>query len=421
MSHTVIIGAGHGGIQVADALRTISGEGKITVLSAEPHIPYQRPPLSKEFLSGESHEPPLPLRGQTFYSERGINSKFSTHVTEVSTSSRQIRTADGGVFSYTDLVFATGARNRRLDVDGAELQGVYYLRDLDDALSLRSALADARRAVVIGAGFIGLEFAAVARQRGLDVTVLEMGDRPMARATSAIVSEYIVTAHEHAGVKLRFREGVACIHGENGGVSSVSSTDGKEYPADLVLVGIGVVPNTEVAADSGVAVDDGIIVNEYLEASEPNIWAVGDCSRFPNPLSGDPIRIESVQNATDQAKCVAANIAARKAEKRYEEIPWFWSYQGRLKIQIVGHVQFASKFIVRGEIEERRFSVFGFKNDILTSVESINFPAHHMAARRIMTMGLSLTPGKAADPNFPLKEFSFNEKKKRQTENDSGT
>lgn len=406
MRRTVIVGGSHSGVQLADTLSATDIQNHITVLTQEANPPYERPPLSKEYLGIDAPEQPRPLRSERFFAERGINWMAGETVTAVDRERKRVEVANGTAFEYSDLVFATGARNRRLNIDGHELGGVHYLRDLNDARRIKTALDQVRHVVVVGAGFIGLEFAAAARKRGVDVTVLEYAERPMSRATSEMISTYLVEHHKASGVQIRLGEGIASLRGEFGKVVAAVSTLGREFPADMVLIGVGVMPNTELAAAAGLPVEDGILVNEYLQTTDPHIWAIGDCCRFPDPLSGHKVRIESVQNATDQAKCVATNIVTSGSPQPYEATPWFWSNQGAAKLQIAGHVPMHATRVVRGDRNKAKFSVFSFCDGRLVSVESINAVSHHMAARRLIASGITLTPEQAANNTFDLKAHS---------------
>jgi 3-phenylpropionate/trans-cinnamate dioxygenase ferredoxin reductase subunit len=278
------------------------------------------------------------------------------------------------------------------------------LRTLSDAATIHTRLTGAKSVVVIGAGFIGMEFAAVARQRGLEVTVLEFADRAMARALSPVMSAYFSDAHERNGVKLKFGEGIAAFEGRDGQVTAAVSTAGQLYPADLVLVGIGVVPRTELASAAGLAVDNGIVVDGSMRTADPAIFAVGDCASYPSHHAGSRVRLESTQNATDQARHTARAILGQRED--YAQLPWFWSQQGSLKLQIAGLGQPGDETVLRGDADAGKFSVFCYRNGELKAVESVNHPADHMAARRLLGEGRSVSPEDAANLHFDLKAFS---------------
>ncbi|MGO4192566.1 NAD(P)/FAD-dependent oxidoreductase [Arthrobacter sp. YAF17] len=404
MDNVVIVGNGQAGIQLVESLRAEGYTGPITVIGEEEHLPYQRPPLSKDFMA-TGHEPqPLPLRAERFFAENDVDSRLGASVTAVDRESRTVTLAGGSRLGYSTLVLATGAANRTLDIPGSQLGGIHGLRTLSDARTIHASLNRATSVVVIGAGFIGMEFAAAARQRGLDVTVLEFADRPMARALTPTMSNYFAQAHQRNGVTMRFGEGIAAFAGRDGQVSGAVSTSGQTYPADLVLVGIGVVPRTELATAAGLAVDNGIVVDAGMRTSDPAIFALGDCASFP-ARAGARIRLESTQNATDQARHTARSILG-KAE-RYASLPWFWSQQGPLKLQIAGLSRPGDQTVLRGDPAANRFSVFCYRDGDLAAVESVNSPGDHMAARRLLAQGRSVSPAEAADQAFDVKAHSL--------------
>ena len=404
MEKIVIVGNGQAGIQLVDSLRTEGHTGPITVIGEEPHEPYQRPPLSKDYLAAGKAPQPLPLRAAKFFAENDVDSRLGVSATAVDRDSRTVALDDGSRLRYSTLVLATGAANRELNVPGSTLGGIHGLRTLSDAEALHAGLAGATSVVVIGAGFIGMEFAAAARQRGLDVTVLESADRPMARALSPAMSSYFADAHERSGVELRFGEGIAAFEGREGQVCAAVSTTGQAYPADLVLVGIGVVPRTELAASAGLAVDNGIIVDGGMRTADPAIFALGDCASYPSHHTGARTRLESIQNATDQARHTARSILG--SSEGYAGLPWFWSQQGPLKLQIAGLGRHGDETVLRGDPAAGKFSVFCYRNGELAAVESVNHPADHMAARRLLSQGRSISPQDAVDPDFDFKAYS---------------
>lgn len=400
----VIIGGGQAGLQVADSLRAGGYTGPVTVVADETVQPYQRPPLSKDYLSAGADPAPLPLRGESFFAEQNITLLTGAVATGIDRERQTVQLAVGGYLPYTHLVLATGAANRKLNCDGARLAGVHGLRTLDDAQRLNAALGTAKRAVVIGAGFIGLEFAASARARGLEVTVLEFAPRPMGRALSPAMSDWFTMAHRNLGVRLRLGEGVAAIDGRHGAVAAVVSTSGERYDADLVVYGIGVAPNTVLAEAAGLEVDNGIVVDAALRTADPAILAVGDCASFPNAHTGTRTRLESVQNATDHGRHAARTITGDVTA--YSEAPWFWSTQGPLRLQIAGISAPGDETVMRGTPDTGKFSVFCFRDGQLTAVESVNSPSDHMAARRLIASALPLTLRQAADPEFDVKAHS---------------
>jgi 3-phenylpropionate/trans-cinnamate dioxygenase ferredoxin reductase component len=311
--------------------------------------------------------------------------------------------ASGASLDYSHLVLATGARNRLLDVPNANLDGVRYLRTLDESEALRQQIASARHVIVIGAGFIGLEFAATARAKGLEVDVVELGTRAMARAVTAEISEFSQSRHAAAGIRIHFGVQVTSIESDGAKVTGVSLSDGRHLPADLVVVGVGVLPNVELAAEAGLPVAAGIIVDEQLSTADPNISAVGDCALYASPRFGGSLRLESVQNATDHARCVAARLTGDA--KPYDGVPWFWSDQGTDKLQMVGLTTGYDQVVVRGDRSAGAFSAFCYRGGRLLGIESVNRAGDHMFGRRLLAANGSIAPEQAADASFDLKSL----------------
>ncbi|MFJ2770623.1 NAD(P)/FAD-dependent oxidoreductase [Streptomyces sp. NPDC087300] len=401
----VVVGAGQGGFQTAASLRDRGYTGRITLISAEDALPYERPPLSKAFLKDDAYlegGAQLWLRPATYYVRQDIDLVAGT-VTDIDRAARTVRLADGSAYDYGHLVLATGAGARTLDVPGARLRGVHTLRTAQDATALRQSLAAARRAVVVGAGFIGLEFAAVARESGCEVTLVEAAERPLARVVCAHTSEHFARLHRAAGTRLLCGHEVAALRGNGrGGVAEVELTDGSALPADLVLTGIGAAPRTELAAAAGLAVDGGITVNSRLLTGDPHISAVGDCATFPQVRSGSRLRLESVQNAVGHARLVAERLTGGPPSLTYDELPWFWSDQFSTTLQIAGLDEGHDGEVVLSE-ESGAFSVLLFNGDELCAVESVNRPGDHLAARRLLERRVPLGPGEASEPGFTLK------------------
>jgi 3-phenylpropionate/trans-cinnamate dioxygenase ferredoxin reductase subunit len=402
MERVVIVGAGHGGVQVADSLRSGGFDGTVTVVGNEHALPYQRPPLSKDFLAGSGEAQALPLRARRFFAENRIDLRTGVTVRAVDRSRHAVVLDDAEELAYSALVLATGADTRTLDVPGIGLAGVHELRTLTDAERLRDGLATARSVVVVGAGFIGLEFAAAARKRDVEVTVLEAAERPMERAVSPATSEFFTDAHRRMGTALHLGEGLAAVAGHHGSVTAAVGTSGREYPADLVLLGVGVRPRDELARGAGLATDNGVVVDEHLRTADPAVYAIGDCAGFPS--SGTRLRLESVQNATDQGRHVAGMILGGRTS--YAEVAWFWTNQGPLRLQIAGLARPADSMVISGDVHGGRFSVFRFRDERLVAVESLNRPADHMAARRVLASGNLPTPDQVAAPAFSLKDHA---------------
>ncbi len=402
----VVVGAGHAGVQLVDSLRSLGYAGPLALVSAEAVRPYQRPPLSKDYLQpGGGPEQALPLRGPDFFGDLDVDARWGVRTCEVDRARHLVHTDDGRQLRYASLVLATGARNRRLEVPGMHLDGIVSLRTLADAEDLGRRLESTRRVVVVGAGFIGLEVAASLYQHGMDVTVLEIDRLPMARAVSSPTAEFFAAAHTASGITLLLQETVVAFVGHGGRLTHVRTASGVEHPADLAVVGIGVLPNTELACAAGLAVEDGIVVDGQLRTCDPDVYAIGDCAAFPSRHAGRRTRLESVQNATDHARHVAA-VLVHGTDGAYEQLPWFWSNQGRLRLQIAGLKPDHAHTVVRGDPAKGSFSVFGFRADVLHRVESVNVPADHMAARRMLSSDVGLTPSQAGDPAFDLKAHS---------------
>jgi 3-phenylpropionate/trans-cinnamate dioxygenase ferredoxin reductase component len=397
----VIVGAGQAGFQAAASLRKEGYDRRITLLGDEPGLPYQRPPLSKEYMTGDAAAEKVRLRPEAFYEKQRIGLRPGERLERIDPAARRLELASGERLGYEQLVLALGARPRPLRVPGGDLDGVHVLRTLADAEALRAALDEAEHVVVVGGGFIGLEFAAAARKRGAGVTVVETLQRPMARVVSPEISRYFTRRHEAAGATVLLEAGVEALEGQGGKVASVRTADGRSLPADLVVVGVGIEPNTELAEAAGLAVDDGIVVDEYLTTSDPSISAIGDCAAYPSRHAGDRVRLESVQNAVDHGRCVAARIAGKRAP--YASVPWFWSDQHGCKLQIAGLTAGRERAVLSGDVEAGAFSVFCFEGDRLVGVESVNRPADHMAARKLLAGAPAVTPEQAADPSFDLK------------------
>jgi NADPH-dependent 2,4-dienoyl-CoA reductase/sulfur reductase-like enzyme len=353
---------------------------------------------------GKTSAEALNFRPEKFFADQKIELIRQTRVTAIDRTNRRVALSSGGGVEYDHLVLALGARNRTLPVPGADLAGVFGLRTLADADAIGKVLADAREVVVAGAGFIGLEFAAVASALGKSVHVLELADRTMARAVSPAMSQLFADAHESWGVKIDFGQGLAAIEAQGARVCGVETTGGHKRAADIVVFGIGVLPNVAVATEAGLHIDNGIKVDAELVTSDPAISAIGDCASFPSPYSDAHIRLESVQNAADQGRAVAARLMGKPAP--YAAVPWFWSDQRDLKLQIAGLSSGCDRTIVVGDAGERRMSVLCFKADKLIAVESVNRGSDHVAARKLLGRGSpALTPAEAAKAGFDLKAW----------------
>jgi 3-phenylpropionate/trans-cinnamate dioxygenase ferredoxin reductase component len=397
---TVIIGGGQAGYQTAASLREAGYQEPVIILGEERELPYQRPPLSKAYLTGDTTAERLTFRPANYYEKHAIDLRCGERVAAIDRQAKRVVLASGTAIPYDHLVLATGAHNRKLPVHGAELDGVLYLRSIADANLIKERFAAAQSVVVAGAGFIGLELAAVASKLGKTVTVIEPLARCMSRAVSPAISAFFFEAHRTWGVDLRLNTRLASIEGDTR-VRSVSTVEDEKIAADLVLVGIGILPAAELAEAADLKIDNGIVVDAQLVTSDPAISAIGDCANFPDAGTGTRIRLESVQNAIDQGRCVAKRIAGKAID--YAAVPWFWSDQRDLKLQMVGLTAACDKTVVRGDPASRAFSVFCFKGGKLAGIESVNKAADHMFGRRLLAAGASITPEEAADLSFDLK------------------
>lgn len=377
----VIIGAGQAGAQVAQSLRQGDYKGPIRLIGEEPHLPYQRPPLSKKYLAGEVGTEGLLLRPPAFYDTQDIDFIPDTQVTDIDRAAKRIRLANGDTIDYGRLVLATGTKARPLSLPGSDLKGVLSLRAIADVNAIRDEIADKSELVIIGAGYIGLEVAAVAKALGKNVTVVEAQDRPMKRVVSPQVSDFFSQLHRNNGIQLLLDTGIEALVG-NGQVSGVKLSTGATLPADLVLVAVGAAPNDELAADAGIETDNGILVDGAGQTSDPSVYAAGDCTRFYSNRYGRSVRMESVQNAIDQAKAVAQSLLGQDVD--YDPLPWFWSDQYDIKLQIAGLSDGYDDTITGGSISDNKFYVAYLKDGHLIAVDSVNSPRSHMMARRVI-------------------------------------
>ncbi|MFC5583550.1 NAD(P)/FAD-dependent oxidoreductase [Nitratireductor kimnyeongensis] len=386
--HIIIIGAGHGGVQAAASLREEGYEGRLTLVSGDPELPYHKPPLSKAFLKAIDAEPQI-LRAQAFYDTNRIELQKGVRVADIDPAGQTLRLEEGGQLVWTGLLLATGAEPRRLSVPGADLSGVFYLRDCADARNLRDAFSRANSVVVIGGGFIGLEVAATAAMAGKGVTVVEAADRILGRAVSQPVAAHMHAYHEGLGVTIFTGTDVERLDGTEGTVRSVITKDGQILPADMVLVGIGAKPNIALAEAAGLVCDNGIRVDASCRTSARNIHGIGDCVSFPHVASGRVLRLESVQNATDQARIAAKSMLGKPAV--HDAVAWFWSDQGERKLQMAGLPFDVDREIIAGDAESGAFGVYLYAGDRLVAVETVNRPGEHMMARRMLAAGFSPT------------------------------
>ncbi|MCK8783151.1 FAD-dependent oxidoreductase [Roseomonas sp. NAR14] len=412
-SGLVVVGASHAGVQLAAAAREYGYPGPITLIGDEPDAPYQRPPLSKGFLAGKTSEPDLALRSDAFFAETGITLRPGTRAAAIDRAARRLHLADGTFLPYGHLALTTGARARPLPASfGEPPGGVLVLRDLADARRLREAAATARDVVVLGGGFIGLEVAAALASPAPDsperrVTLAEGRPRLLARSASPELAEHVAARHRAAGVALHLGTAVDAIEQRDGRLAAVRLTDGTRLPADLLVVGIGVIPNTELAEAAGLACLDGIVVDRHARTEDPHILAAGDCTAHPSEFAGATIRLESIQNAQDQARTAAATIVGRA--QPHIALPWFWSDQLGMKLQMAGLLDGTDRTVRRekpgGDGSDAKFSLWHFAGERLRAVETVNLPAEHMLSRRLLALADGPTPAQAADPGFDLRRL----------------
>ena len=399
---TIIAGAGHAGGQTAISLRQAGYDGRIVVCGDEPVPPYQRPPLSKKYLSGDLAVERVFLRPETFYASNDIELRLGNAVRRINPSAMTAVLDDGDSLEFSDLVIATGSRPRRLDIPGSNLANIFYLRCLRDSDALRAALVPGRRLAVVGGGYIGLEVASTAKTLGLDVCVIEAQERLLARVTAPEMSAYYARAHRSRGVDVRLSAGVDAFEGQ-GAVESVNCGT-ESIPADVVVVGIGIVPDVRLAESAGLRCNDGIVVDEQCRTSAAHVYAAGDCTRHPNPVLGRELRLESVQNAMEQAKTAAANIAGTPST--YAQVPWFWSDQFDIKLQMAGISQGYDALVQRGSMDEDDFAMFYLADGALIAVDAVNRPREFMACRKLVAENPRIDPRKLADESIAMKEMA---------------
>lgn len=398
----IIVGASHAAAQTSASLRQGGWEGGITIIGDESVLPYHRPPLSKDFLSGQKTIDDILIRPADSYAAADIDLKLSVRVGAINRNEKTILTDEGETLAYEKLVLTTGARIRRLPVPGEDFEHVFYLRDTADVLAIKERAENAKTAVIIGGGYIGLETAASLRKQGLDVTVLEAMPRILQRVTAPKLSEFYKRIHTEEGVRILENVVAAEIKCEGEHLQVLTSCS-KALSADMVIIGIGVIPNIELAENAGLDIGNGLEVNAYCQTSDPDIYAAGDVTWHYNPIYDEHVRLESVPNATEQGKIVAAHING--SPKAYNSLPWFWSDQFDLKLQIAGLSTGYDDVIIRGDIEiGRSFAAYYFKGDQFLAVDAVNAPRDFMFGKMSLTKGNTPVKAKLADPDIPLKE-----------------
>ena len=406
LESVVIIGAGQAAAQAIDTLRRKGFKGSLMVVGDEPHWPYQRPPLSKKFLSGALDPDRLLIRPAHFYADHGVEARLGRHAESIDRQSKQVRLDDGSLIHYDALLLATGSKPRALSAPGADLAGVHFLRTIADVEKIRPDLVAGRRLVIVGGGYIGLEVAATARELGLAVTVLEMADRVMNRVTCSEMSSFYQAEHAKHGVRIICNARVKALEGGTGDsagrVRAVVCADGSRHPADLVVVGVGVLPADELAVAAGLECANGIVVDQHCRTSDPSIYAAGDCASHPSIHYGRRLRLESVDNAFEQGTTAALNMLGTPTV--HDKVPWFWSDQYDLKMIIVGICQGHDAVVMRGSPASRSFSACYLRDGELIAVDTVNHPKDQMAARKLVAAHARPDPARLADPAIPLKD-----------------
>ncbi|HEX3755945.1 MAG TPA: FAD-dependent oxidoreductase [Rhizomicrobium sp.] len=397
----VIIGAGQAGAQAVQSLRAEGFDGGITLIGEEPWAPYQRPPLSKAYLLGQFERARLFLKSDSYYPGAGCELLLNTRVASIHRGEKFVDLTDGRRLPYDKLLLTTGARVRRLPCPGSDLPGIHYLKTITDVDGLQAAFKPGARLAIVGGGYIGLEVAAVAAKRGLEVMVFEAMDRLMARSVSPQLSDFYAAEHEKAGVTLKLRTGVEAFEG-TGKVERIRA-GGELYPADLVLVGIGVIANDELARAAGLGCEDGIVVDRNAMTGDPAIWAAGDCTRHVG-REGTALRLECVQNAIDQAKHAALAMVGKP--KPYSEVPWFWSDQYDLKLQIAGLARQSDRIVLRGDPASRKFAAFHLRDDVVAAVEAVNAAPEYLMGKKLIADAAKITAERLADLSVPMKQMA---------------
>jgi len=409
----LIIGASQSGVQLAVSLRALGFDEHITLLGDEDHRPYQRPALSKEFLQGTVESESLIFRSNDYWAEHNVDlvkGEYIVRIDKEADGSGVAHASSGREFPFKRLALTVGARARKLEIEGIGLDGVLYLRNADDALALKAKVGDATDVVVIGGGFIGLEAASSLQKMGKNVTVLEFGPRLVGRAVGEETAEYFLLAHRSRGLDIRLNTSAARFTADDGGtrVAAVELQDGTVLPAQIVLIGIGVIPNTQLAEQLGLAVDNGVVVDRFALASDGTTVAVGDVANMPNPVPGsepgERIRLESVNNAIEHAKVAAYSLTGRREE--YAGIPWFWSNQADLKLQIAGLCNGYDQTVVRNDRERGKFSVLYYRQGRIIAADCVNAPLDFMAVKNALAKGLNIPAVAAADPGTQLKTIT---------------
>ena len=379
MDNIVIIGAGQAAGQCVATLKKLGCPSKIILIGDESHPPYQRPPLSKSFLEGKVGLERVYMKNKDFYGENEVEFYSNTLVDEIDREKKKVRTSCGKVIGFEKLVIATGSRARELEIEGKQLGNVYYLRTIDDVEKIKKQMRARQNLSIIGAGYIGLEVAAVASELGMNVSIFEMAERSMSRTVDKKISEHFEDLHKNNGVNFYFQSNIEKLQGKTF-IDGVKLDDGNLIPTDILIIGIGIIPNQELAQNAGLDCNNGILVNDKGMTSDQSIFACGDCTNHPNKFLGKNIRLESVQNALEQSKVVAANLMGQ--EENYEVIPWFWSDQYNQKLQIVGIPEEYDEVVKRESLEG--FSLFYLRNGTIISVTTVNNPKEFLLSKKLV-------------------------------------
>ena len=401
--HLVIVGAGQAAAQLIQSGRQLGYEGRITLVSEEPYLPYQRPPLSKKYLAGDFERSRLFLKPDAFYEERGVEILSGRRAIELNADARTVRLDDDASLDWDYLAIATGATPRALDIPGNDLSGVHYLRSIADVDAIRANLETAKRVVIVGAGYIGLEVASSCVALGSEVTVLEAAPRILGRVVSDATAEFFADLHASHGVEIHCNAAIERFEG-NGQVTGVVMADGTVYPCECVVIGIGVTPNTRLAEQAGLACDNGVSVDPQTRTDAKNIVALGDCTSHPHPRVGERIRLESVQNAIEQGKSAASTLFAEP--RAFDDVPWFWSDQYDIKLQIAGLARGYDATVVRGDVTGRAFAVYYLDGNRVVAVDAIGAPREFILAKKLLAANAHLDPQAIADPATNLEELA---------------
>ena len=402
MNEIVVIGSGQAAIQTVMSLKRNEFTGSIKVIGEEDHLPYQRPPLSKDFLLEEYKPERVSLKKKEFYEENGVDLILGKRAESIDTILKEITLSDENKIRYDQLIIATGSRVRKLNVPGSDKKGIYYLRDLDDANALKQRLKKNKKMVIVGAGYIGLEVASVAASLGVEVTVIEMANRVMNRTVDPMISSYYQKLHESHGVKIHLDNGLKAFEGGDS-VNAVLCSDGLMLEAELVVIGAGVLPNQEIAIEAGLECNNGIMVNEFGETSAAHVYACGDCTNHPNKGLNTRLRLESVHNAMEQSKTVANTIMGNK--EPYDQVPWFWSDQYDHKLQLVGISGDHDEVVMRGLESEQKFLLFYLKNSELIAVNAINSSKEFLICRKLVANKVKISSDVIKDQSVNLNDL----------------